>query len=352
MQRKAFLQLLSTLLKTHSPSGDEAEIDRLLLPLFEQYCDEVWQDDAGNIIGRMRGNGLRQPVRVLAHKDEIGAIVKRIDPDGRLVLCGLGASMPWRYGEGPMDVLVNGQVLTGILSVGANHISEETKTVYEARFSKPLSWEMVRLDLKVSKEKLSAIGVRAGTRAVVSRSRKSLTQLGDYVAGWALDDKGALAIMLQVMEMLKSKPSALPQDVYFVASGGEEVRISGGAFAARTLPGDVLIAVEVAPVAEEYGIVNSAQPVLIYKDRQSIYHKQTTDVLFLLAEQLGLGCQAAVVSAFSSDASYASSYGYTGKAVCLCFPTENTHGYEIANLKAMENTAKLLATYLSNESSE
>ncbi len=352
MPRKAFLQLLSNLLLTHSPSGDEEEINSILIPLFNQYCDEIWKDDADNIIGLMRGKGTGKPIRILAHKDEIGAIVKRIDPDGRLVLTGLGASNPWRYGEGPMDVLVENQVLIGILSVGANHISEESKTVYEARFSKPLTWDMVRLDLKLSKDQLSKLGVKIGTRAVVSRTRKGMRQIGDFVAGWGLDDKGAVAIMLQVMEVLKSQGASLPQDVYFVASAGEEIRISGGAYAARTLPGDVLIALEVAPVAEEYDINNSNQPVLIYKDRQSIYHKPTSDSIFRLAERLGFGCQAAVVSAFSSDASYANSYGYTGKAVCLCFPTENTHGYEIANLEAMENTVKLLAAYLTGTSAE
>ncbi len=346
MQNEPFLQLLSMLLETHSPTGDEEEINRVLIPIFEQYCDETWKDNADNIIGVMRGKSECQPVRVFAHKDEIGAIVKRIDPDGRLVLSALGGSLPWRYGEGPMDVLTNGQEITGILSVGASHISEESKTVYEATNSKPLTWDMVRLDLKTSKEKLHKLGVRAGTRAVVSRSRKHLTRIGDFVAGWALDDKGALAILIQVMKALKSQSGELPQDIYFVATSGEEIRITGGAFAARTLPGDVLIALDVAPVAEEYDIVNSSQPVLLYKDRQSIYHKPTNDSLARLAEYLGFGCQSAVVSSYSSDASYSNSYGYTGKPVCLCFPTENTHGYEIANLQAMQNMTELLSAYL------
>ena len=340
------IQHLSTLIQTHSPSGEEGEIDRVLLPCFQESSNEAWIDEAGNIIGLIRGSGQRPPVKILAHKDEIGAIVKRIDPDGRLVLSGLGASSPWRYGEGPMDVLAKDEILTGILSVGSNHISRESKTIFDARFNKPLTWDMVRLDLKTSKQELIEKDVRAGTRVVVSRSRKSLTRLGDYVAGWTLDDKGALAILLQVMERLKSRSDPLPQDVYCVATSGEEVRITGGAFAARTLPGDILVALEVAPVAEEYDLQNSAQPVLVYQDRQSIYHKPTTDHLVDLSLKLGFGCQSAVLSGFSSDASYANSYGYTGKAVCLAFPTENTHGYEIACLEGMVNTSNLLTEFL------
>lgn len=350
MLNESFLRLLSTLLLTHSPSGDEDEINQVLIPLFKQYCDETWQDDADNIIGIIRGKNQNKPVRVLAHKDEIGAIVKRIDPDGRLVLTGLGDARPWRYGEGPMDVLAEGQVITGILSVGASHTTEESKTIYDAKFNKPLTWEMVRLNLKTPKEQLQKLGICTGTRVVVSRSRKHLTKIGDFVAGWAMDDKGALAILIQVMKNLKSHSGNLPHDIYFVASSGEEIRITGGAFAARTLPGDVLIALDVAPVADEYDIVNSPQPVLLYKDRQSMYHKKTADALARLAERLGFGCQKAVLSGYSSDASYANSYGYTGKPVALCYPTENTHGYEIINLEAMQNIVELLSAYLCGSS--
>ena len=46
------------------------------------------------------------PVRaVLAHKDEIGAMVKRVEERGRLRVGKLGGSFPWVWGEGPVDVL-------------------------------------------------------------------------------------------------------------------------------------------------------------------------------------------------------------------------------------------------------
>lgn len=347
MQGNTFTNLLSSILITHSPSGDEDEINQILIPLFKQYCDECWRDDADNIVGVIRGEKQNSPIRVFAHKDEISAIVKRIEADGRLVLTGLGDARPWRYGEGPMDVLAEGKIITGILCVGSSHTTDESQTVYDAKFNKPLSWEMVRLDLKTSKDQLNKLGIRAGTRVVVSRSRKQITQIGDYVAGWALDDKGALAILIEVMKNLKKQSGKLPQDVYLVATSGEEIRITGGAFAARTLPGDILIALDVAPVADEYNIINSSQPVLLYKDRQSMYHKKTTDALVRLADRLGFGCQTAVLSGYSSDASYANSYGYTGKPVGLCYPTENTHGYEIVNLQAMLNITKLLTAFLS-----
>ena len=44
-----------------------------------------------------------------------------------------------------------------------------------------------------------------------------------------------------------------------------------------------------------------------------------------------------------------SSYaGLNGRAACLCYPTENTHGYEITTLSALENCVTLLAEYFTH----
>ncbi|MBI2195291.1 MAG: M42 family peptidase [Planctomycetes bacterium] len=346
MNREAFLDVLTRLLKTHSPSGQEEEIDTVLIPEFERTCGSVTRDEAGNLIGRVRGRGEQPPVRIMAHKDEIGVVVKRVEADGRLALDRLGGSFPWRYGEGPMDVLADSGVLTGILSAGASHVSEESASLFQLKTGRALTWDLLRIDLKMPRSEVLARGVRPGTRAVVSRARKKPTLLGEYVAAWALDNKGALAVMISVMESLSGSTSGPSRDTYFIASAGEEIGVSGGAFAARSVPGEALIALDVAPVATEYGIENTAQPVLLYKDAHSFYHKGVTDELHRLAATLGFGCQSAVLSSYGSDASYSHRYGYTGKPVGLCFAVENTHGYEIARVEGMENAARLLTRYL------
>jgi len=42
------------------------------------------------------------------------------------------------------------------------------------------------------------------------------------------------------------------------------------------------------------------------------------------------------------DASIAMKFGHVARAACLGFPTENTHGYEIAHLGAIANCIRLL----------
>lgn len=345
MERHEFIELLQKLLLTHSPSGDEGEMEHVVKEEMEKYCDDVWVDECDNVVGLIRGQTNENPVRVMAHKDEIGMIVKRVEDDGRLRVESTGGANTWRYGEGPMDILSDSGVLTGVLSIGPSHTSAEAGDMQQAR-SKALNWDMVRIDTKLSKEELIQKGVRAGTRVVVSRLRKEPLILRDYICAWALDDKGGVAIMLNLAKQFSQVSEKPPRDVYFITTSAEEPGVSGGAYAARTLPGNETIAIEVAPVHKEYDVQNCAKPVVIYKDSAMVYSKKLSDRLYHIGETLGFGCQACSVSSFGSDASYVLKYGLTGKAACVGFPTENTHGYEIAHIDGMENLAKLILAFL------
>lgn len=56
----------------------------------------------------------------------------------------------------------------------------------------------------------------------------------------------------------------------------------------------------------------------------------------------GIPLQTAVLSGFGSDGSIAMKAGHVARASCLGFPTQNTHGYEIAHLGAIEHCVDLL----------
>ena len=56
MRAKA-LKLLERLLPTHSPSGDEGEMEAACLDELDGLCAKVWQDDARNVIGLIEGSG-------------------------------------------------------------------------------------------------------------------------------------------------------------------------------------------------------------------------------------------------------------------------------------------------------
>jgi len=121
LTRESLLSLLQELLVTHSTVGDEGELDAVLAPYFERCCDETRVICGETLVGRVAGLGPAPAIQVLAHKDEISTIVKRIDADGVLHLDSLGGAHAWKYGEGPVEVLGDRQTVPGILGVGSAH---------------------------------------------------------------------------------------------------------------------------------------------------------------------------------------------------------------------------------------
>ena len=123
--RDTVFSTLSALAACHSPSGVEDEIDALLLERLGILGEPV-VDGGGNIVLRVPGREPGPLRAVLAHKDEIGALVKRVGDDGRLYCQTLGDAHPWIWGEGPVDVLGRHTPVLGVLSFGARHVSEES----------------------------------------------------------------------------------------------------------------------------------------------------------------------------------------------------------------------------------
>lgn len=339
--RDTLCQLLDRLLVTHSPSGQEEEMADLCRELLADCCDEVHTDPNGNVIGKIAGRSSDDGLLLMAHKDEISTIIRKIDDDGKMWLEPLGGCVPWVYGEGPFDVLGD-EVITGILSVGSRHSSHLSTTIADAK-SKALTWEMCYLDCKLTAEELAARGVRVGSRACVARSRKTPTYIGECVAAYGLDDKAAVAVLLLVGRLVRERDEPPSRDLYLAVTGAEEVGITGGAYVARRAPAGTQIAVEVAPVAPEYPIKSAPEPVIFYKDAMSVYHKGLADELAELADEVCGGHQRLIARNFGSDAGVVSKYGYSARAGCVGFATENTHGCEIGHLGGIENCARLLA---------
>jgi putative aminopeptidase FrvX len=333
-------ETIEQLVLLHSPSGVEREIDRVLLNKFTGLGLENWQDKAGNIIAKIPGRDPETAIAITGHKDEIGAIVKLVGKNGRLQVRKLGGSFPWVYGEGVVDILGDRQTISGILSFGSRHISHESPQRVQQEQA-PLMWENAWVETKCSDRALQWAGVRPGSRVVVGKHRKRPFRLQDYIASYTLDNKASVAILLALAAAIQN-PRA---DVYLVASAKEEVGALGALYFTQNQPLDALIALEVCPLSSEYPIQDGEKPVILSQDGYGIYDEYLNQELLTAAEQADVEVQLAVISGFGSDASIAMKFGHLARGACLGFPTQNTHGYEIAHLGAIANCIKLLTAY-------
>lgn len=146
--------------------------------------------------------------------------------------------------------------------------------------------------------------------------------------------------------MLRERQRALPHDVYFVMTAEEERGGVGASYAARILPGDITIALEVGPVSKEYGVVLSADPIIVYGDSCGLHSKLLADRLANQAKLLGHNPQRAVWENFGSDASISKSYGQSAQIGLISIPTLNTHGFEIIRRESLKTCADLLFAFL------
>ncbi|BFM38663.1 M42 family peptidase [Synechocystis sp. LKSZ1] len=338
----SLFEIIQALVLCHSPSGQEQEIDQELSRRFQALGLDYWQDPAGNLIVKIPGQDSQRNIAITAHKDEIGMIVKAIEPSGRLQIRRLGGSFPWVYGEGVVDILGDEQTLSGILSFGSRHVSHESPQKAQQEES-PLRWEDAWVETLCTPEELAQAGVRPGSRVVIGKHRKQPLRLKDYVASYTLDNKASLAILLGLAQSLRN-PWA---NVYLVASAKEEIGALGALYFTQKQSLEALIALEICPLSTEYPLQLGPDPVLLSQDGYGLYDEGLNQELRQAAQAIDILLQLAVISGFGSDASIAMKFGHVARAACLSFPTQNTHGYEIASLAAITNCTELLRQYLS-----
>ena len=178
-----------------------------------------------------------------------------------------------------------------------------------------------------------------------ARWRKQAIRLGEqgeYVACHALDDKVAVAMLLELATRLP-QPSR-PVDLVFTTR--EEVGCQGSQYYARRSDAVALVALEVVPVAKEYAIEPGPEPVLVRADAYGPLDDALSSELADAAVAEGLGIRHAVVSRYGSDASTSLDTGRIARSACLAAATENTHGFEIAHLDAIEGCVRILQRWL------
>lgn len=340
MTREEMLNLLQELISCHSPPGDEAEIDPVILREFEATGVKVWQDPATNIYAHVPGDGPR--VMIAAHKDEIGMIVTHVLDNGRLKVKNIGGSYPWKYGEGPVDIRTDsGDTVRAVLSVGSTHT--RTGPIAELADKRALTWDMVTLFTGLSAQKLAAKGIHPGSRALVARERKQIQYLGEYISSYALDDRMGLVSLIAALREVKD--ANLPLDLYFVATTCEEIGLVGATRVAQVLQPEVVIALDTSPATHDVPVVVDPRPVIWYGEA-TFHPKADCDLLLRLADELGFGAQPAVYSGAASDAAGVRRTGGADRTVAFGFARDNSHGYEIAHPDSLINVKDLLVAFL------
>lgn len=341
--------LLERLLYARGPGGQEDEVREIVQEELKKYCHETWIDDAGNLIGLLRGANAssesKSATLVMAHLDEIAMAVKTINDDGSLEVVALGGINPVNFGMCPVDIMSDRGARPGVLSFGSMHLTSQTRQGSDVQ-SGNVHWEDVHVVTRLSKAEVADAGIRPGTRVVMSQHWRKPFKLVDSTAAHFMDDRAPVAAVLQAIAHLVKDSPTLENDVYFAFTTMEEETNAGALFAARHLPCRIAVAVEVGPVAQEYGTELSANPIIVAGDEKGHYTRSVTDRLIAATQRAGYTPQVGLLVDFASDVSAILSIGGLGQAGCIAIPTESTHGYEIILDDGINACARSIVEFL------
>jgi putative aminopeptidase FrvX len=201
---------------------------------------------------------------------------------------------------------------------------------------------MARVFTGISAEDLRTMGVRPGTRVVVSKGRRQLRRMGNHVAGHFLDDRADLVAWILALQEVRD----LGLNVVFVATAAEEVGGEGALFLLNGIRPPVCIALELGANVPDAPAQITADPTVWANDGYAATAVRDLELLSEIGDELGLDLQFQAFSRGGSDASCAASHGLCARPITLGLPMENSHGYEVMHRDAMEELARLTVALL------
>lgn len=344
-ETRDLFELLDDLVKLHGPPGIEQEVAAYVADYWRTLGLTVNEDDVGNVFVEVPCKNAvygQRTVLITAHMDEVAMVVSGIDSDGLLRVDGLGGVTPARLGEGPVDILAARGVLKGVLSRGTEGSNDQVGSAPAPL--RPADWHTIRVFTGLTTSELGYSGVFPGTRVCISRSRKGLLTIGDYVASYALDDRAFLAVLLVLTSLLIREPPEFP--IILAATVGEEVGAYGARYLSQTITPLITVALDVLPLTSEGVESLDGYPGIWVVDSRYNYDMREIQRLRVCFGQLGLMPHYAYERHGATDASFLASEGLTARAVAVGVPVGNSHGYEIIHKHALSKLADLVMRYL------
>ena len=337
-----FIKTLKELIDIDSTTGQYQEIqDYIVKKLNEFGCDYEITHKGGVIV--KLGND-KDPLCVTAHFDDIGLMVRKINPDGTLNVCSVGGLYPfYSVGENVRIYTRENKIYTGIICRIPNsiHVSEEElrNTLPDFRTNVCI---ILDKDVK-TKEQTEALGIRTGD--VIALYPRFELQNG-YIKSRFIDDKFADAILLAFLKQMKDEKIKLPRKVYFYFAAYEEI-----GHGTTYMPNDIkdMIAIDIAPIGPDQ--TSDEHKVSIFaKDSRFPYHYHLTNELKEVAEANNIDYVIDIFTPhYGTDCDGSVMAGYDIRHAAFGTGTLNSHGYERTHIDGIKNTYNLLMAYLTKK---
>lgn len=295
--------LLGELAAIDGVSGHEQAVVSRLRDLFQAEAFEVDVDSYGNLYARVNEGGRGPSLMIAAHSDEIGAVVKSIEPNGMIRFERIG---------GIVETLIIGRQVRirghrGVVGVKAGHIQTA-----DERGRAPGIRELY-VDMGMDSDTdVASLGIRVGDAIAYDAPMQELAN-PNRVSGKALDNRVSCAVLVLLARRLKG--ASLDSTVHLVVTVQEEVGLRGAMMAAYRVNPDAAIVVDTVPSGgtpdvdyhRDLRMKIGDGPVLALASRGGasghIHHPGMRDFLRSCANDAGIRVQESIFYGGTSDVS-------------------------------------------------
>lgn len=340
---KETLQLIKQLVEIPSPSGNTENVISFVESYLKDFQVKMKRNHKGGLIVTIPGKNNNHHRMLTAHVDTLGAIVKDIKSNGRLMIDLIGG---FNYnsieGEYCQIETSNGQVFTGTILMHQTSVHVYKDAGKLERNQKNME---VRIDEIVhNAQDVRKLGIEVGD-FISFNSRVEITTSG-FIKSRHLDDKASVALLLNLIKKISSESLDLPYTTHFLISNNEEIGYGGNS----NIPNETIeyLAVDMGAIGDgqstdEYTVSICA------KDSSGPYHYGLRKKLVELAKQHDIKYKVDLYPYYGSDASAAIRAGHDLVHGLIGPGIDASHAFERTHTSSLENTAKLLYYYVQSE---
>jgi endoglucanase len=335
------IKLLKKLSEACGVSGFEGEVREIIKKEVDKYVDKVEFDVLGNLIAFKKGIGKnRKKIALVAHMDEIGFVVKRVEK-GFVEFLKVGG-IDDRILPGKRVLIKTKDPSYGVIGVKPIHLLKDEER------KQPVKVDDMYIDIG-AKEK-DKIKIEKGTQICFYSEFRQL-QKNTYI-GKSFDNRLGVYCLIDILKRIGKTEN----DIYFVFSVQEEVGLKGARTAIYNIEPDLAIIYDttlagdvpaVSPKETETTLGKGVGIDLIEaRGAGAIMPEKLKKFILNLAKKNNIKYQLEVVEGGMTDAAITQLTKKGILAGSLCIPTRNVHTpseiFDINDLKTAINLGKLI----------
>lgn len=340
--------LLCDLMLIPGLSGYEGRVRKYLAGQLQGLGLETRTDRLGNLIATLDGDAGAPSVMLFTHMDQLGFVVRKIEPNGFLRLERLGG-VPERAlpSQEVLICVAPGRDRPGIIANKSHHA-----TTPEEKY-RVVPYQDLHVDAGFANaDEARAAGIDVGSPVVYRPHWLELSE--DRIAGTSVDDRAGCAVIVEVARQLQDRAGR--PTVHFVFSVQEEFNLRGALTAAQILQPDIAIQLDLLLATDTPDMGYRGEVRLGGGPAMSMYsfhgrgtlngtipHPALVALFDAASRGIGVPLQRSAHTGALTDSSYVQLVGQGVASIDLGFPMRYSHSsLEVCDLGDLEALTALL----------